>query len=113
MVLIGMIILSLWLRYASAYLINYMRFLNLDVVTFLDHYSTDEFYKKNLGLKNLKKIPSISQIPNLACKDINPKTHSLLCDGGGKFGQYQLNLCDTCYNSGEYNQFVISEEVLN
>jgi hypothetical protein len=53
---------------------------------------------------------SILQTPHFICKDDNPKTHDLTCDGG-KYGQYRLIFCDKCYET-EDKRFVISEMIL-
>lgn len=54
---------------------------------------------------------TILQTLTLGCEDDNPKTYTVLCDGGVKHGQYRLILCDSCYDVEE-RKFVISEEIL-
>ena len=51
------------------------------------------------------------QSPSLICPCNEDKTHCLLLDGGLKYGQYHLRLCDECYEN-EDKRFVISEETL-
>jgi len=51
------------------------------------------------------------QTSSFICECNSPKTHSVICDGGLKNGQYRLILCDSCYDAEE-RKFVISEEML-